>query len=44
MAQNVQQQVRLFHLDPGFGPLDYKAWIATTTAGTGQFTPTDGNI
>ena len=29
-------------LDPGFGPLDYKAWIATTTAGTGQFTPTDG--
>ena len=29
-------------LDPGFGPLDYKAWIATTTAGTQQFTPTNG--
>ena len=29
-------------LDPGFGPLDYKAWIATTTAGTQQFTPTTG--
>ena len=29
-------------LDPGFGPLDYKAWIATTTAGTQQFTPGTG--
>ena len=29
-------------LDPGFGPNDYRTWIATTVAGTGQFTPTDG--
>ena len=29
-------------LDPGFGPNDYRTWIATTQAGTGQFTPTDG--
>ena len=27
-------------LDPGFGPLDTNSWIATTTSGTGQFTPT----
>ena len=29
-------------LDPGYGPTDTKTWIATTTAGTQQFTPGTG--
>ena len=29
-------------LDPGYGPQDYKTWIATPTAGTVQYTPTNG--
>ena len=29
-------------LDPGYGPQDYKTWIATPTAGTVQYTPTFG--
>ena len=29
-------------LDPGFGPKDTTTWIANTTQGTAQFTPTNG--
>ena len=29
-------------LDPGWGPNDYKVWIANPTAGTVTYTPTDG--
>ena len=29
-------------LDPGYGPQDYKTWIATPAAGTLSYTPTNG--
>ena len=37
--KTTQQQVHLFIRSVDLVPNDYRTWIATTVAGTGQFTP-----